>query len=454
MANGIRSILTVMFLLLGFCAAAAAAPGDPIGEGFIVHPAASSVQDNPAIAASGNGFVVVWFGELPGTTATLHARRFTADGTPVAAFPDIEVADTGGEGIAAAVSSNTTGQFAVVWSNFAPGENDETEAFIRSFSADGAPLSPTRALQAPGLVDFVSAVDVGMSATGNIVAVFRRSAETFLNNFGSKIFVRRFAFDASPIDSQASPIGHLIPGGQVSPHIAVRPDGSFVVSWTNRADINFAPNFRPLSVLNLHFSSIRMQPFAADGSPLRRAVAVDKAVTYLDQLGGSLGPSAVAASDASDSIVTWVREQHVKGNSPVVFRPYSASGFPLSLRQTVQRDPASQRAAPDIAIADNGNFAVVWQSAIFLPVDSDLGIFKRVIYLRIFDQQGEPLTPPIRVSEPAANPSLLRNRAPAVAALSNGNFAVTWQHAIRAESGGSLHRLDSSVIKVQLFEGT
>lgn len=452
MANGARAILTAIFLLLAFCTAAAAAPGDPIGPAFTVHPPASSVQDNPAIAASGDGFVVAWSGELPGTTAAVHARRYTAGGTPVSPFPDIEVADSPKEDSSAtAIASNASGQFAVVWSSYTRGEDLESAAHIRSFAADGSPLSPVRALQAPGFSGYVPFLDVGMSAGGNIVAVFGRDVfgrneETSFRTLGYQVFVRRFAFDASPIDSQAFRIGQRISGEQRSPRIGVRSDGSFVVSWINRAIIRFAPNFHPWSVLNLNFTSVRVQPFAADGTPLRRPVAVDKALTYLGGLGGETEQSAVAASDGSGFVVAWTRE-HPSGNEPVVFRPYSASGLPLGLRQTAGRRPAAQRLDPDIAVAGNGSFAIVWKSATLLPG----GDFDTVIFLRVFDQRGEPLTPAIRVSAAADNPALVRNEEPAVAALSNGNFAVTWQHGVPDEATG---RLDSSDVMVQLFDGT
>lgn len=443
MANGARAIPTAIFLLLALCTAAAAAPGDPIGPAITANPPASSVQDNPAIAASGDGFVVAWSGELPGTTATVHARRFTASGTPVSPFPDIEVADIEKEdNSATAIASNASGQFAVVWSSYTRGEDLESEARIRSFAADGSPLSPVRALQAPGFSGFVPALDVGMSADGNIVAVFSRN-ET---GFRYRAFVRRFAFDASPIDSQAFRIGQRIPGEQGSPHIGVRSDGSFVVSWINRAVIRFAPNFHPWSILNLYFSSIRVQPFAADGTPLRRAVAVDKSLTYLGGLGAETEQSSVAVSDGSGFVVAWTRE-HASGNGAVVFRPYSASGFPLRLRQTAGRRPAAQRFAPDIAVAANGSFAIVWTSVTALPgVD-----FEYAVFLRVFDQRGKPLTPATRVSGAADNPALIRNTDPAVAALSNGNFAVTWQHGVPDEPIGPP---GSSDVMVQLFEGT
>lgn len=444
MAKSIRPVIgSIAIVLLGYGVVAAAAPGDPLGPAFAIHPPADSLQNNPDIAARGDGFVVAWHGALPGTNATVHARRFSANGTPMAPFPDIEVAAPVGLNKATAVAANASGQFAVLWSNLDQSPTTIAEQSVRSFGANGSPLGPPRNLQAPGFSEVVAAIDAGMSASGNFVAVFQRRGEP-LNDEG--ISARRFAFDASPIDSQAFPVGLRIPGEQMWPHIAVRSDGSFVISWTNRAEISPIPPNRLFSFLNSDFSSVRIQPFSAEAEPLRREVAVDKASRFLFEDNHAALDSAVAASDSGRFAVTWMRS--TRSSRVALIRPYSAAGYPLRLRQRVDPNrPDIAHYRPDIAVADDGSYyAVTW----IQTRDGLRPLYDIPGFFRLFDESGEPLSPVIRVSVPSSETVIRTVRDPAVAILSDGNIVVSWQ--LELDAGGPPLD-DSSNIMVRLFEG-
>jgi hypothetical protein len=106
--------------VIGLLGQRLAADGTPAGPVFHVNAFTKGSQDNPAIALTADGFLVVWSSSASpgGGGAMIAGRRFTQDAIPRGG--DLRIDLTGaGFGLLPAVALNAAGRGVVVWSRTA-----------------------------------------------------------------------------------------------------------------------------------------------------------------------------------------------------------------------------------------------------------------------------------------------------------------------------------------------
>jgi len=115
------------------------AEGLPVGGEILVNSTTRGIQWLTSVAMSADGsFVVAWQGNGAGDRHGIFARRFSADG--IAVTGELRVAETSKRlQMTPAIASDSTGKFAVAW--FGRGTGDLRGVFVRSFDANGQPLS-------------------------------------------------------------------------------------------------------------------------------------------------------------------------------------------------------------------------------------------------------------------------------------------------------------------------
>lgn len=112
--------------------------GRRIGDEFLVNVTTSSGQSNPDVAMNASGdFVVVW-DSADGGFENIYARRYTADGQPLAGEFLVNTY-TDNRQISPVVELNDNGRFVVIWDSF-HGTNDWRVAG-RVYDAAGNPLT-------------------------------------------------------------------------------------------------------------------------------------------------------------------------------------------------------------------------------------------------------------------------------------------------------------------------
>ncbi|MFG0328582.1 MAG: hypothetical protein ACF8PN_01680 [Phycisphaerales bacterium] len=247
----------------------------------------SSTQDRPALAIGpGGDLVVVWQSRRQERgTYGLFAQRFDAVGRPV-----------GGE------------------------------THINEFM-QGMQREPAVAIGADGAAWFA------WSSTGQ-------------DGSGAAIVARQFDSTLTPLGAEI-PVNELRDGDQLSPTLAVNPDGVALVAWqTPRA--------------NLHGTSpaIACRLFNRDGDSLTDEIelAFDGDRDLADRF-----PS-VAARDDGSFVLVWSRLDRALDRAEILARTLNANGEWDGPAVRVSPDDATDHIEPAVAMLDGDGLVVVWHA--------------------------------------------------------------------------------------------
>ena len=131
-------------------------------------------------------------------------------------------------------------------------------------------------------------------------------------------------------------------GNQISPDVAMDSKGNFVVVWADDAN-------------NDNDYDIRMSGFNSKGELLFSNIMVNESAS-----GNQTLPKVAMASDGR-FVVAWNDQQSGK-NINIKLRTFHADGKPASGDKYLIDQSEGTRRNPDIAMDDNGNYVVVWDS--------------------------------------------------------------------------------------------
>ena len=267
------------------------AAGAPLGEAFPL--AATGVL--PAVAAEpSGGFVVVWQQDLG-----LLARHFDALGHPVGG--EIEL----GFGLWPSVAALPGGGFAVAW--YGAGGT-----YVRSFFADGTPANPAVRLDSLD-AEAQPPARVSADAAGRFVTAWAERAE--LAEAHDRVQARRFDPSGLPL----GPATLVTETGQdhtaALGDIAVRPEGSFLVTWEEASSVRGGPAHVPPDIFPIG-GNVLARAFDASGLPLGPA-----ALVHDGEVGEQHPGEAEATSDGW--LVSWWRRLDRKAG--VYLRRYTLS---------------------------------------------------------------------------------------------------------------------------------
>lgn len=181
---------------------------------------------------------------------------------------------------------------------------------------------------------------------------------------------------------------------QYYPVIGVDDNGNFVVAWTDERS-------------GWKSTDIYAQRFSSDGTAQGANFKVneDSSNCWFET------PAAMAMSRKGNFIVVWMDRRN--GNSDIYGQRYNPDGETLGENFKINDDDNWQE-SPSVAMDDNGNFVVVWQSN--RTDDSD-------IYAQRYAATGEKLGDNFRVNDDSDASS---QYIPAIAMSCNGDFVVVW----------------------------
>jgi hypothetical protein len=378
-------------------------------------------QQQPAAAALANGDVlVVWVdGGQRHTPSRIKARLFTSQGVPKAG----EIRISGPESPYAldpALAVGPQGDFLVAWQGRSTPAVKSSQIYARRFAAGGQPL---------GAAFLVSRCRdcwqedpaAGRAADGRFVVAWDESdgGTTIYDTHTTDAYFRRFAADGRPL----APKQRVTPdsyGSQYDARVAVRPDGSFVLVYT---DIDEDPDSEELSDVYAFLVSAngtrgetflvnQKETFYFQGTP---ALALNSdgrfAVLWVDDFNGAIYGQAFTAvgepqgetfeivsilpygfSYVFDLSLAWLPSGHLIAVWDNRDDDDRASGFDIFLRQLRPEDPLpatpppaarvnlftpGRQSAPVLAIGPDGQGLLVWQS--MLQDGDDFGIVARQV---------------------------------------------------------------------------
>lgn len=180
---------------------------------------------------------------------------------------------------------------------------------------------------------------------------------------------------------------------QVTPVIAVAPDGSFIIAWSDERNGN---------------RDIYARQFTANGVPQGEIFRVNDDEGTADQVR-----PAIAVDDAGNFVIAW--EDLRRSNFDIYAQRYSVDGVPQGTNFLVNDDTGDAfQYEPSVAMNATGQFVIVW---------SDSRPEGGRIYAQRYDREGTPQGANFRVTDENVGSSQL---FPVIALDNSGSFLVAW----------------------------
>lgn len=324
-----------------------------------------------------------------------------------------------------AVAGRGEGDFVVVWVSAGSNGTDSDERTVQAqrYASDGSPLGGEFQVNTY-TTDGQYGPSVAVATNGDFVVVWESWGSVGPDTSILSIQGQRFAANGLPVEGQFQ-VNSYTTDQQGGAAVAVDGDGNFVVVWESEG----SPGSDSSNM------SVQGQRFAFDGSPLGGQFQVNTYTT-------SLQNHAAVAVGADGSFVTVWRSHGSGGTdssaSSIQGRRFTSDGSPLGSDFQVNSFTDSSQGYPDVAVAADGGFMVVWESSQSGGTDSE----GRSIQGRRFAADGTPLGSDFQVNSLTTD----GQDEPRVGVDARGNFVVAWASDL-PESPGSR----SNSIQVQRY---
>ncbi|MEZ0371540.1 MAG: hypothetical protein ACAI44_20790, partial [Candidatus Sericytochromatia bacterium] len=336
--------------------------GVPQGAEFRVNTETNDNQVKPAVAMEANGdFVVVWESlNQDGFGRGIYAQRFSATGSPVGGEFLVNTT-TFFEQKEPAVAMDADGDFVVAWqSQYQDGSGDGL--YAQRYSSTGAAVGGEFLVNSETLNGQGQAA-VAMADAGKFVIAWTSDNQ---DGDGRGVYAQLYNSAGGAIGVETRVNSETV-DEQFQPVAAMDADGDYVIAWDGYNQDG-------------EYDGVFFQRFTSSGSP-----AGSETQANSETLSYQYEPSIAMDADG-DFTISWTsynQDQAEGYNYGVFAQRYNPSGNPLGDEFQVNVETAEEQARPVIAMDDDGDFAIVWQS---LDQDgSNYGIFG----LR-FDPLGNP----------------------------------------------------------------
>lgn len=251
------------------------------------------------------------------------------------------------------------------------------------------------------------------AADGSSVFVWH---STVGDGSGSGVFGQRYDAAGAKVGGEFQ-INTTTTDDQNNAAVAVRDDGSFIVTWQSRLQDG-------------DLFGVYARTFAADGTPTSGEIAVNVTTT------GNQEKPVIADLAGGGFAIAWSGRGLGDANGTFA-RIFDASGTPVTGEIAVNTTTVYAQVFATIAADADGGFAVAWQGNSREP---NAGGFDRYndrknVMFRHYDGDGTaltdqvvvnvvPYTPPGDDVSPRPSPGI--QKTPSIALTTDGNFVVAW----------------------------
>ena len=330
-----------------------AAGGAALGGEFEVNTYTPGRQNGAAVASDPSGnFVVVWasYGSDGSDTSLLsiQGQRYLANGS--AQGPQFQVNTyTSNNQVTPAVAIDALGDFVVVWQSYGSYGGDTSQYSVQGqrYLADGSPAGGELQINTSTSL-WQTEPSVAMADAGNFVVVWRSNQSTGDDNSLFSVQGQLFAASGSPSGSEFQ-VNTFTTNNQLNPAVAADSNGGFVVVW--RSDGS--------SGNDSSSTSIQGQRYAPNGGPLGGEFQVNVYTTSYQQR------PAVSRTATGAFAVAWESGGSSGGDTSTLSvqgRRYTSNGTPQGGQFQVNSYTTSYQGHSAVAMDSNGEFVVVWDS--------------------------------------------------------------------------------------------
>ncbi|MFM9937402.1 MAG: hypothetical protein ACKVOL_14545 [Novosphingobium sp.] len=255
---------------------------------------------------------------------------------------------------------------------------------------------------------------------GGFFVVWADSSQTVGDASASSVKGQFFNASGGKIGSELL-INTQTDGFQSYPEVTTLSNGNLVVTWRDTSE----------TLGDSLGNSVKAQVIAADGAKVGGEFLVNT------QTSSNQANPTVTDLANGNFVITWDDGSATLGDadsSSVKAQIFSASGSKVGTEFLVNTQTAGGQYTPDIAGLKNGGFVVTWYEATS-GREADAKA-------QVYSAAGEKVGAEFNVATQSAN----SQSRPRVAALANGDFAITWY-----DFGGTLGDSSDSSIKAQIF---
>lgn len=363
------------------------ASGNPQGNNFRVNQNTTLYDaERPAVASDQNGnFVIVWEDvSQEQAEFDLYAQRYQSDGTRlgtpivVGNFPNRH------ESRYPSIAMKSTGEFVIAFEGIGPGDM-HPNIYVQRFSAEGIPQDSNLIVDIQPLEEaLVSDPMVGLDGSGNFLVTWKDSRGGY---FDVALYGQWFDASGNRIGGNFKVAGQ--PEYYAVYDLSVNDDGSYCMIW----------NYDGVS--NRTYVAWFSGDSTSSGSPYQ--------ITEIE----SIAEPVIAIQSSGDLMIAWHDEKHlgdiyaqkVQDDSTLV-------GQPVQINDDFG---SGVQVHSDLAVGPNGDFNIVWED--YSDSEGD-------IYLKRFSVNGTQLSGQVRVNTDAPGN---KNLNPAIATDESGLTLVVWE---------------------------
>jgi hypothetical protein len=200
-------------------------------------------------------------------------------------------------------------------------------------------------------------------------------------------------------------------GVQDSPQVAATPTGEHVVVWRSNGQDGSG-------------EGIYGQRFNAAGLTLGPEFRVNTTTA------NNQSTPVVAINSSGAFVVVWVSDGQDGDGKGIFAQRFDAGGAPLGVEFLVNTIISGDQTSPTVALSDNGQFVVCWQSA-----DGN----GKGVFAQRYDANGEAQGDEFQVNTTFSGDQIL----PVAAIDANGNFVIAWQGSDGNGDGIFAQRFDA-----------
>ncbi len=392
-----------------------------------VNTTTANNQYAPAITAlADGGYVVTWQSEnQDGSGSGIYAQRYDAAGAAVGAETRINTT-TASEQVSPAITALADGGYVVTWQSVYQ-DGSGWGIYAQRYDSGGAAVGEETTINTTTINDqAVPAITV--LADGGYVVVW---TSTNQDGDGSGIYMQRYdATGAATIDE--TQVNVMVTGDQGSPAITALADGGYVVTWQSANQDGSG-------------GGIYAQRYDAAG-----AAVGDETRINTTTANEQVAPAITALADGG-YVVTWQSYNQDGSDYGIYAQRYDAAGAAVGAETRINTTTAYSQYAPSTTALADGGYVVAWTS-----YDDNGG----GIYAQRYDSTGAAIGVETRINTTTA----ADQSDPAISALADGGYEVTWQSYDQEGTGIYSQRFDAygkplqlagdATSNVLLFSGT
>lgn len=310
-----------------------ASTGAPIGGQFRVgNPVILPGPVLPSVASDSAGnFIVAWQSYTPAIWDDVYAQLFNSTGAPLGGQFRVNTHTTNRQRDAS-VSSDSAGNFVIVWDSFAQ-DGSSYGIFGQRYANAGAPLGGEFRVNSYTTSTQRDAA-VACDGAGNFVVAWNSQGQ---DGLGYGVFAQRYSSTGTPLGGEFR-VNSYTTTSQKIPSVASDSAGNFVVVWTSAGAGVFA------------------QRYASTGAPLGGEFRVNSyTATY------QVRPS-VASDAAGNFVVSWSSLNQDGSGYGVFAQRYANTGAPLGGEFRVNTFTPNSQTASSVASDAAGHFVIAWSS--------------------------------------------------------------------------------------------